>query len=514
MDAEGKFPLFRPARYEIQISTLEKQNMSSTNGASARLRKLLSITALLILTFVASALSANAQTAQIYGSVGNFDVINHTGHHSHGFEIELEGVHPEDIPYHFSYQRYGTAQITATTTGTRVRWESPYVDGAFTATTLPHLTNSPFAGSCYMGGANYDTSACEHFGVSLSVNPTRTTYRWLIEDPSNPGTLIGFDPPSPIVSPVYTVVPPAVEGEAPELEVEFEALEPAEAPELYGDAHWVKTFKTEVTREIGLDELVTTNDIVPMDQAEVETEWELVQDEPLSGSNSNGNRRQRRHSSTLRFDTRAVVRRFEVYTFNGQYDPITHEAICADLLCNAPSDGELGEFQSAQMTAANVQVSSLTVAKTGSGDVNSDDRLIRCGVDCVSGYADGTAVTLTAVPARDFVFTGWEGDCAGNLLTCVVNVNNASSVVANFKALFAVSVKVSGKGTVNAPAAGIACGKTCSNKAVVAGTDVVFTAVANQGQRFTGWSGACSGSALTCTVNVNAAKSVQANFAK
>jgi hypothetical protein len=40
-----------------------------------------------------------------------------------------------------------------------------------------------------MGGA-YDTSGCEHFGVSTSGNPTRTVYRWLIADPVHPGFLI------------------------------------------------------------------------------------------------------------------------------------------------------------------------------------------------------------------------------------------------------------------------------------------------------------------------------------
>ncbi len=35
--------------------------------------------------------------ASVIGSLGNFDVINDTGHIAHGFEIELEDLHSSDI---------------------------------------------------------------------------------------------------------------------------------------------------------------------------------------------------------------------------------------------------------------------------------------------------------------------------------------------------------------------------------------------------------------------------------
>jgi len=41
---------------------------------------------------------------------------------------------------------------------------------------------------------------------------------------------------------------------------------------------------------------------------------------------------------------------------------------------------------------------------------------------------------------------------------------------------------------------------------------VVFTAIPEPGSRFAGWSGACSGSSLSCTVNVTGNTSVTANF--
>ena len=77
---------------------------------------------------LAASVGAQAQTATIYGSLGNFDVVNNTGQNACGFEVELEGVAPTAIPSTFTVQRYGVPTITAytvgTVSGTRVRWES------------------------------------------------------------------------------------------------------------------------------------------------------------------------------------------------------------------------------------------------------------------------------------------------------------------------------------------------------------------------------------------------------
>lgn len=462
-----------------------------------------------LIVLIAS-VTAFSQTATIYGGLSNFDVVNHSGHHSHGFEIELEGIHSGNIPYSFSYQRYGAAHITDTATGVKVRWESPYAGGAFTATTVAYAGTGQFGGSCYMGSATYDSAGCEHFGVSLNANPTAQRYRWLIEDEANPGTLIAVDPPVALPAPYYYITPPVQEGEAPQLEAEFEAPEPAENPEVYGDAQWVKVFKTELTREATLDELLTGNPIVPEDAAEVEVEWEIVQDEPASGGN--GTRGRHRNGGALRFDTRSVVRRYESYSFTGTYDPITHEALCADLVCATPAEGELGEFIGAQMAAANVAVNAITVTKTGSGTVESADRLIRCGNKCGASYNAGTLVTLTATAARDNVFTGWTGACTGVATTCTVTVQNAMNVSANFNSTVSFQAKTSGKGSVTG-SFGIDCGRNCS--AIVArGSAGTFTAVPQTGFRFASWSGPCAGSGVTCNLIINAATQIQANFVK
>jgi hypothetical protein len=69
-------------------------------------------------------------------------------------------------------------------------------------------------------------------------------------------------------------------------------------------------------------------------------------------------------------------------------------------------------------------------------------------------------------------------------------------------------VAVAGNGSVTGPL--ISCGTTCS-ASYTTGTSVVLTATAASGNKFTGWSGACTGSAL-CSLSMDATKSVTASF--
>jgi hypothetical protein len=470
--------------------------------------------ALLALIMLAAPNAAQAQSATVFGALSNFDVVNDTEHEAHGFEIELEGLQPADVYYTFNTQRYGTPTITAYATGVHVRWASAYDFNVqqFAQTTVAHPPNTPFGGTCYSwGGAGYATSGCEHFGVTLRANAVKTTYRWLIADTQTAGALLAVDPPVAIPSPVYAVLPPAHPADPPVLEAEIEAPEPADSPELYGDAQWVKVFKTELQREVTLEELVSDNAIVPQDAAHAEVAWEILQVEPPS--NSRGNRRQHQNQGSLNASTRSVIRRYESYRYTGAYDPTTHEALCADGTCTAPQDGEVGDFIGAQMAAANVGVPSVTVAKTGNGSVSSADRNISCGNKCSASYSVGALVTLTASASSGSAFAGWGGACTGNQLTCSVNVNEALNVIANFVPQFTLSLSRTGSGTVTGTPANLDCGKTCSAK-VAQGTTVALTATPAAGARFLNWSGACSGTTATCNVRVTKDTQVQAIFTK
>ncbi|MCU1384029.1 MAG: hypothetical protein JWL71_2726 [Acidobacteria bacterium] len=490
-----------------------------------------------LLALLAAPAAARAQTATIYGSLGNFDVVNNTGHDAHGFEIELEGLQPADVVYTFSVQRYGGSIVVPTATGVAVRWTSAYDPSAqqFVQTTVAHAAGAPFVqGQCYQwnGPAVYQPSGCEHFGASLSRNAVRTTYRWLVEDPAAAGALVAIDPPMAIAAPVYYVAPAAVVGAPPVLVAEVEAPEPPETPEVFGDAQWMKVFKSELPREVGLDELLGDNPIVPQDAAHAEVAWEVVQASPAT-VNGKRNRTRSQNQGGIAPGTRSIVRRYEMYGYAGLYDPLTHEALCADLLCNAPLDGELGDFISAQMTAANVQGDSVSVTKVGSGNVDSADRLIACGSKCAASYAAGTAVTLTAKAASGSVFSAWTGACAGSAATCTVTATGNVGVGATFvaapnggggggaagggggvaTAAVTLSVSSRNKGAITSNPAGINCGSSCSAK-FAPGTTVTLTATPPAGLLFLSWGGACTGTEPTCTLALTTNASVQANFSK
>src|SRR5262249_31254227 len=122
-------------------------------------------------------------------------------------------------------------------------------------------------------------------------------------------------------------------------------------------------------------------------------------------------------------------------------------------------------------------------------------------------YLSGTVVKLTAAPGSDSVFSNWSGACSGATLTCDVTMDAAKSVTATFALKqFALSVTAVGPGTVSAQ-------PSSANNTYNIGTVVTLTATPATNGLFSGWSGACSGTATTCSVTMDAAKSVTATFA-
>lgn len=73
--------------------------------------------------------------------------------------------------------------------------------------------------------------------------------------------------------------------------------------------------------------------------------------------------------------------------------------------------------------------------------------------------------------------------------------------------------KTGGLGLVTSNPAGINCGATCAAN-FTSGTLVKLTAKPDAGYVFTGWSGNCNGTAPTCDLTMNAAKNVNAGFAR
>jgi uncharacterized repeat protein (TIGR01451 family)/uncharacterized repeat protein (TIGR02543 family) len=156
----------------------------------------------------------------------------------------------------------------------------------------------------------------------------------------------------------------------------------------------------------------------------------------------------------------------------------------------------------------------------GSGTVTSDVGSINCGSGgsaCADTYDDGTVVTLTATADTGSDFGGWSGACSGSASTCQVTMDQARSVTATFALQqrdLDVTTDGNGAGSVSSDVGGISCAEnagTCSDSYDY-GTVVTLTATADTGSDFGGWSGACSGSASTCQVTMDQARSVTATF--
>lgn len=160
----------------------------------------------------------------------------------------------------------------------------------------------------------------------------------------------------------------------------------------------------------------------------------------------------------------------------------------------------------------------LRVAKagTGTGTIASTAGGISCGATCSASFSSGTSVTLTATATGGSTFTGWTGACSGSAATCNVTMDTAKDVTATFAAAsrFTLSVVVDGTGTgvIVSSTGGFSCGGACSS-AYSAGSVVTLLAVPTGTSTFTGWSGACGGAVASCTVTMDAAKSVTATFA-
>ncbi len=167
----------------------------------------------------------------------------------------------------------------------------------------------------------------------------------------------------------------------------------------------------------------------------------------------------------------------------------------------------------------------LIVTKDGSGQGKVSDRFgpIDCGAVCSGNYEQGSSVHLMAVADPGSIFTGWggdSGDCAlFNGQTCVIAMNGAKSVTATFALIthpLQLSTAGSGTGTVGYTLAGNlhTCPSDCSAD-YPDGTQLLLFVTPASDAMFTGWSGdGCSGTAFTCTVTMDQARTITATFVK
>jgi hypothetical protein len=136
----------------------------------------------------------------------------------------------------------------------------------------------------------------------------------------------------------------------------------------------------------------------------------------------------------------------------------------------------------------------LTINTVGSGSVTTDK---------AAPYHLNDVVVLTAHADTGWSFSSWIG-CTGTGNTCSVTMDAAKSVTANFSQdEYALTINTVGSGSV-----------TTDKAAPYHLNDVVvLTAHADAGWSFSSWIG-CTGTGNTCSVTMDAAKSVTANFSQ
>lgn len=121
----------------------------------------------------------------------------------------------------------------------------------------------------------------------------------------------------------------------------------------------------------------------------------------------------------------------------------------------------------------------------------------------VGPFLPNEVVTVTASANNGWEFTEWSGAATGTSNPVSITMTGNLTVTANFqKKTWTVSVNAS-------PAEG---GTVTGGGVYEAGQQATITASANDGYNFTGWSGACGGSGLSCTFTVTENVSFTANF--
>jgi RHS repeat-associated protein/uncharacterized repeat protein (TIGR02543 family) len=191
----------------------------------------------------------------------------------------------------------------------------------------------------------------------------------------------------------------------------------------------------------------------------------------------------------------------------------------------------------------------VTQAGKGEATITSFPTGIDCGGRCRAEFTARSQVTLTATAAAGSAFQRWGGACQGTAPTCTVTLKEAQNVTAIIDRLpitLNVAKAGTGSGSVTSVPAGIDCGAVCSARFPqklaahqnhdlrTEGEDdpqrnyqhdddengpahkpavlVTLTATPATGSTFDGWTGACAGTASTCTVTMDQTQTVNVQF--
>lgn len=201
---------------------------------------------------------------------------------------------------------------------------------------------------------------------------------------------------------------------------------------------------------------------------------------------------------------------------NPQYQFTGWGGDCASFETNLTCS--LNNISSAKSVSAgfNTFNPTLTVTKagTGGGSLSYSGGTQICGATCV--YVYGSVVTISATPNPNSIFTGWTGDCSGfGTGSCTLTLDSNKSAAAVFD-LPALTLNKSGlgQGTVVDNLSKINCDSSCASASANynKGVSVILTASPDADSKFFDWSGCDTFTSSSCTVLMNAHRTVEANF--
>ena len=190
-------------------------------------------------------------------------------------------------------------------------------------------------------------------------------------------------------------------------------------------------------------------------------------------------------------------------------------AAAALLLIGGVAGAALGDDDGDDRDGAQPARAKLVVQREGAGSVTSVPAGISCPDRCQRSFPRDSVIVLAARPnAADTPFAGWRGGGCQGTGGCELTLSGDTTVTATFKAPEAdtatLRIDPPVNGTVTSDTGGIACPQACE-AALVRGTPVTLTAVANRGFLFGGWGGDCTGSG-PCNVTLDADRRVTASF--
>jgi hypothetical protein len=141
------------------------------------------------------------------------------------------------------------------------------------------------------------------------------------------------------------------------------------------------------------------------------------------------------------------------------------------------------------------------------------------GVRLVRYSLDGTSAVLWQLPSGDDIgATSVHLEADGTTMILYDHFacreaaeSDAWKISEDLTPRLTVTVEGDAKGTVTSSPAGIDCGTDCT-ETYEFGTGVTLTAHPSSGSTFAGWSGACTGSSSTCTLEMNRPRVVTATF--